>query len=134
MRVTSEIFSKLFPAAQTHNLRIIALNRRDYVGSTPYSPAELSVLTAGDDEHFAFLHARGLEIARFLVYVVKELKIPPVSADKKEGGLAVLGWSLGNVTTLAFLSYLKTYPSEVIQALNSYLRSFFLFGKFLCFL
>ncbi|THH03872.1 hypothetical protein EW145_g5939 [Phellinidium pouzarii] len=121
-------FSRLFPLAQKYNLRIFALNRRDYTGSTPYTRAELDTLTGSDeDARLQFLKARGLEIARFLVWVITEKKIPQISADGTSGGLAVLGWSLGNVTTMAFLSYLSTYPQEVIETLGPFLRTFFIY-------
>ncbi|KAL5498105.1 hypothetical protein ACEPAH_2235 [Sanghuangporus vaninii] len=121
-------FSRLLPIAKQHNLRVIALNRRDYVGSTPYSKSELAIINSNDDRAFpAFLQARGLEIARFLVWVIKEKNIPRANADGKEGGLAVLGWSLGNLITMAFMRYLKTYPSEIVETIRPYLRTFYIY-------
>ena len=81
-----------------------------------------------DDAFPSFLQARGLEIARFLAWVIREKKIPRASDDKKEGGLAILGWSLGNLTTMAFMRYLNTYPSDVLEALRPYLRTLFIYG------
>ncbi|KAH8114765.1 Alpha/Beta hydrolase protein [Phellopilus nigrolimitatus] len=121
-------FSRLLPLAHKYNLRIIALNRRDYAGSTPFSDAELDVVRGKDDHaHKDFLQKRGLEIARFLVWVISEKKIPRTSEDGTLGGLALLGWSLGNATTLSFLAHLDSYPREVIIALEPYLKTFFLY-------
>ena len=125
-----ENFSRLLPLAQKYNLRIIAPNRRDYIGSTLFSEDELSVLNGNNDlAHKAFLRDRGLEIAHFLKWIIDEMKIPLASEDGKAGGLALMGWSLGNTTTVAFLRYLKTYPSELVTALEPYIRTFFIYGK-----
>ncbi|EJD04688.1 uncharacterized protein FOMMEDRAFT_27031 [Fomitiporia mediterranea MF3/22] len=121
-------FSRLLPIAKDHNLRIIALNRRDYVGSTPFSSAELEALNNSDVEaQVAFLKARGLEIARFLVWVITEKKIPTASADGKEGGLAVLGWSMGNLTTMAFMRHLNAYPRDLVESIRPYLRALYIY-------
>ncbi|KAH8114810.1 Alpha/Beta hydrolase protein [Phellopilus nigrolimitatus] len=121
-------FSRLLPLAHKHGLRVIALNRRDYVGSTPFSNSDLDVINGKDDRaHRDFLRKRGLEIARFLVWVIKEKKIPHASEDGTSGGLALLGWSQGNVTTLSFLAHLNSYPHEIVAILEPYLRTFFLY-------
>ncbi|KAH8114764.1 hypothetical protein DFH11DRAFT_1508701 [Phellopilus nigrolimitatus] len=119
-------FSRLLPLAHKHDLRIIAPNRRDYAGSTPFSDIELDVLNGKDDHaHMDFLQKRGLEIARFLVWIISEKKIP--QSNGTSGGLALLGWSLGNVTTLSFLAHLGSYPQEIIATLEPYLRTFCLY-------
>ncbi|KAH8114769.1 Alpha/Beta hydrolase protein [Phellopilus nigrolimitatus] len=120
-------FARLLPLAHKHDLRIIALNRRDYAGSTPFSDTELDVLNGKDVRaHRDFLRQRGLEIAHFLVWVISENNIPRISGGTS-GGLALLGWSLGNVTTLSFLTHLDSYPREIIAALEPYLKTFFIY-------
>lgn len=64
-----------------------------------------------------------------MVWVVNELNIPRASEDGTAGGLALLGWSMGNITTMAFLGNLKTYPDDVVQNLEPYFRTFFMYGK-----
>ncbi|KAI5122826.1 hypothetical protein M0805_003121 [Coniferiporia weirii] len=137
----AQTFARLLPLGAQHNLRILALNRRDYVGSTPYTPAELAALASDSAPvHAAFLRARALEVARFLVWAVSVLGIPRAGAGKDKdkdkdggdgrrggGGLALLGWSLGNVTTLAFLGHLAALPPDVRAALEPYLRWFFIY-------
>ena len=81
-------------------------------------------------EHVKFLQARALELARFLVWVIRELNIP--KADGVAGGLALMGWSLGNVLTTAFLGFLDTYPQDVIDTLKPYLKALFMYGESEC--
>ncbi|KAL5498535.1 hypothetical protein ACEPAH_1889 [Sanghuangporus vaninii] len=126
-------FSRLLPLAHNHNARVIALNRRDYVHSTPYSEADLNVLASKDeDAHSQFLRARGLEIARFLCWVITELKVPKANfgenAASPSGGVVLMGWSLGNLFTDAFVAYLDTYPLDVIETLKLYLKSLIIYA------
>lgn len=96
LKVLSENFSRLMPMAAMHDLRIIALNRRDYEGSTPFTAAELDdLLSDNDAKHRQFLQARGLEIARFLVWVIDELKIPPKTEALSTANRShMVGWLL----------------------------------------
>lgn len=78
----------------------------------------------------AFLSDRGLEIAYFLVRLIKEKAIPKIDKGGGEsGGIVLLGWSLGAITTLAFLANMWSYPSEIQETLKSYLRAFLVYGK-----
>lgn len=124
-----ENFSRLLPLAKKYNLRIIAVNRRDYVGSTLFSAAELEAINSdSEDDHLEFLRARGLELAQFLIWMIREKKIPKASANGREGGLALLGWSLGNVTTMAFLRHFETFPKDVAETIEPYLRTLIIYG------
>ena len=126
-----ENFSRLLPLAAKHNLRVIAYNRRDYTPSSPFNDAELAAVNGTEDAaHKAFLKDRGLEMAQFLSWIVREKKIPKASADGKAGGLALMGWSLANVFTVAFMKHLASYPKDVLETLEPYFRTFFLYGKF----
>ncbi len=128
--IFSETFKKLIPLASKCNLRVVALNRRDYAGSTPCSSEELAALDSADsDAHKSFLTDRGLEIARFMTWFIRKHGIPKASEDGTSGGIALMGWSAGNITTLAFLSYVDSYPSEVIEALDPYVRTQIIFGN-----
>lgn len=132
----TENFARLFPLANERNLRIIALNRRDYKGSTLYSPEELSALpslrTGGKDAEKAqagFLTDRGFEIARFLARMIKDKDIPKISDNGVHGGIVLVGWSLGAITTLAFLANMSTYPYEIRELLSSHLRALLVYGS-----
>jgi len=121
-------FERLFPAAASRNLRIIAFNRRDYVGSTPFSQTELDAINGSDSAaHASFLRDRAMEIAQFLVWLVKEKRVQKAGEDGTAGGLAIMGWSLGNVFAVAFLRHLATYPTEIVQELSPYLRTAFIY-------
>lgn len=128
-----EIFSRLLQFAPSHNLRVIAITRRDYVNSTRLSASDLALLFSDRPaDHGQFLRARGLEIARFLTWVIDELKIPPAREPNEgghNGGIALVGWSLGAATTLAFLRYLPSFPEELAQKLDLYLKTFIIHGE-----
>lgn len=123
-------FARLLPHAAQHDLRVIALNRRDYAGSSPFSNEELAAIDRDDqDAQDEFSKMRGLEIAEFLVWVIDELGIPKASPDGKTAGLVLLGWSLGTNTALAFLAHLSTYPAAIREKLEGYLRTLVLYGE-----
>ena len=125
-----EGFRKIISKAHKYNLRVIAIYRRDYAPSSLFTDQELADLGSDDStKHKAFQQARGLEIARFLLYVIKDLKIHPISDDGKTGGLGLLGWSAGNLTTLAFLRNVDTYPSDIPPILEKYLSGIILYGQ-----
>ena len=130
---TPEIFKRLFPLAKQHKLRIVALNRRDYDGSSLFSPAELRVLNGPDSlAHADFLNARGSEIANFLAWLVNKENMQLISVhddNKQSGGVVVLGWSAGNITTVAFLANMDTYPDPVRSVLDSHIRAQFIYGS-----
>ena len=125
-------FDRLLPLSKKYNIRVIAFNRRDYEGSTPLSTQELEALNGDDaDAHAEFLRERGLEIALFIGWAIKEKSLPPIKIEgaSASGGIVLLGWSLGNITTLAFLANLDKYPVELNRVFKSYLRRFDMYGK-----
>ncbi|THH21249.1 hypothetical protein EW146_g258 [Bondarzewia mesenterica] len=89
MGFNSGIFSKVQSLAGAAGFRIVAVNRRGYAGSTPYTAAEL------------------------------ENNIPPLSADGKSGGAALVGWSLGNILSLAAIAHVDALPQDVQSRLAS---------------
>ncbi|GJE99278.1 alpha/beta hydrolase [Phanerochaete sordida] len=93
---TAHIFEKLATVAKSSGVRLVAIMRRDYPGSTALPSADIqSLSTATDDDKTAFLRARGIEIALFIDKFVEAHKVPPPSESGKGGGLAIIGWSLG---------------------------------------
>jgi hypothetical protein len=70
----------------------------------------------------------GLQATNFLLWFVRTHNIPRISNDRKAGGLAVLGWSLGCVTALAVLGQPDVVPKESYQQLKDYLKEVILFG------
>ena len=128
--LNSENFARLITLSEKHNTRVIALNRRDYIGTTLFSDRELAQISENStqEQHETFLRERGEEIAKFLVWIIKELKIP-LASDSGDGGLSLLGWSLGNIFTLAFMGHLHLYPTSCIETLEPYFRTFFIYGE-----
>ena len=132
----TESFSRLFPVAHSQCLRVIALNKRDYKGSTLYSADELAALCGSDcstedavKAQEAFWGDRGREIALFLMRLTKKENIPKMNKEGNKGGIVLLAWSLGSLTTLAFLANLRTYSTKAREILSSHLCAFLIYGK-----
>jgi hypothetical protein len=81
------------------------------------------------------MQQRGAEIARFLVWFIENQQIPPRSNHNTDGrasgGISLLGWSLGNATTLSMLAFANTYDPGLMKKLEPYLRKVVIFGKLL---
>ena len=96
-------FKKLLALARDHNVHIVLPNRRDYPGSTPFSPDEVARLsslanaTPGSPEAVAGtqneMKARARGVYDYLVGLIETEHIP--RAQGKAGGIIVAGWSLG---------------------------------------
>ena len=123
----SDTFHKLLPLAALDNVRLVILNRRDYKGSTKYTDEELEDLNAG---RASFMERLGLEVAYFLSWFARTYNIPHISADRTSGGLVVMGWSLGNATSIALLAYPEVIGKEAYQFLQPYFRQLILYGTF----
>lgn len=123
----------MFKYAADHNLRLVTVNNRDYYGSTPFSTSDLEALRSTDlDSQRAVVHARGLEIAAFLLWLIRKENIPRRPLDgqgKRSGGIALLGWSWGNTMTMSFLAQASRLPEEDCSLLNGYMRSFIMYGE-----
>ncbi|ETW81374.1 Esterase/lipase/thioesterase [Heterobasidion irregulare TC 32-1] len=101
---TSPIFNKVSALAGAAGMRFVAVNRREYKGSTPFSDAEKAVLTNGTDEQkLQWLRDRGNELAT--------------------GGVALLGWSMGVSTTIATIANVDSFAPDIQLSLGSHLRA-----------
>ncbi|KAI1787182.1 hypothetical protein LXA43DRAFT_1030311 [Ganoderma leucocontextum] len=120
----SPVFQKVLAEASSHNTRFVAITRRDYNGSTPYTSAELSTLQNGPDTaRSSFFQARGQELATFIETFISQNNIPAPSSDGKTGGVGVLGWSLGNTFSVSLLANIGTYSNSTQQTLAKYVRA-----------
>lgn len=122
----------MLPLAESHNSRIVLVNRRDYPGAIPYSDEEMHLLSSTmlDTPEAAaniklFAEARAREVYDFLVHLVKTENIPV------DGGIVLAGWSLGAVWMTAFLAYASTFPVGDID-LRRYIRRVVLYGMRSC--
>lgn len=123
------IFEKVMALAQGSNIRIVAVNRRDYPGSTPLTTEDTAILASGSDEQkAAFLKARGVEVATFIDLFVERNGVPPISPDGHTGGFALLGWSLGNAIVLSAVANVESLPPAAQDRWTSGMRALILHG------
>ncbi|KZS94234.1 alpha/beta-hydrolase [Sistotremastrum niveocremeum HHB9708] len=123
----SAVFSRLLPLAPKHGIRLICVNRRDFPSSTPYAPQEIDPVRTGDAQDYAkFMNARAQELGRFIHHLLEVEGIPGLD-EKGQGGVSLLGWSLGNVFCLSLLDNLNNLPPNVAQSLEKNLDSYIMY-------
>ncbi|OSC99304.1 hypothetical protein PYCCODRAFT_1446899 [Trametes coccinea BRFM310] len=136
----SGVFKRLIPFAEQYNTRLLLVNRRDYPGSEPYTPEEKAHLARiasapegnpkTKEEAKAVMRDRGRELYDFLVDYVQREDVPP--ANGNEGGIIVVGWSLGSVWISALLAIVSQIPEGSVQ-LSKYVRRTILYDTtFIC--
>jgi hypothetical protein len=116
--------------APTHSVRLIAVQRRDYPGSTPLQDAELAPLASGDPASvLRFFLARSIELAAFVQHVVN-LGIPPLKNDGRNcvGGIALTGWSLGNLYGLSLLDHVEELPKPLAEVIKTHVKTYVAYG------
>ena len=125
------IWDRVIALAPKAGVRFVAVNRRDYPGSTPLSPGELNVLNSGTDEQKSkYLKARGVEFATFFDTFAERNTLSSISSDGSSGGFAVLGWSLGCTFALASIAAVEALPAHVQERWKTRMRSLILQGMF----
>ena len=140
LRRFTGIFVKLLPFAQAHNVRIVLVNRRDYLGSAPYSDDELSVLKAahsalpGNSDAartalLGFMRDRAREVYDLLVKFVADNDVPLASHADNTGGIIVSGWSFGSGLMIALLAYVAEFPVSGVE-LGKYVRRVVFYGVY----
>ncbi|KAH9940404.1 uncharacterized protein BXZ73DRAFT_98840 [Epithele typhae] len=142
----SGIFAHLLPVAHAQNARVIAVNRRDYPGTTPYPASERALLTAvppsdsnepepepypsGSPEEISETRTKMLEFARlrahellaFCEELVRERGLPAARPTENRGGIVLIGWSLGIVWMNAVLMFLDSFEGSADVDLSKHLR------------
>jgi pimeloyl-ACP methyl ester carboxylesterase len=117
------IFQKVQALMPTSGARFIAINRRDYPQSTPYSAAEIHVITNGTDaDRTQFSTARGVELLTFVSQFILQNALPQISNDGSSGGVVLIGWSLGNPLPIAAVANIDKVPSTMQTQLAAYMR------------
>ena len=123
----------MLPFAAAYNARLILVNRRDHLGSTPFTDTELASLGSQNLQTRAkALAQQGLDIGLFLAWLVREEKIPPVSIDpdgNKRGGITLVLWSLAHTSLAGFLAHADLLPVDARKALKPCLRAYCIFGN-----
>ncbi|KAJ7433448.1 hypothetical protein B0H11DRAFT_2296847 [Mycena galericulata] len=118
------IFKKVQALCGSHNIRFVAVNRRDYGGSTRFSETERGVLTSATDEEKAlFINSRGIEFATFIDKFNQKEHLPEISPNGDSGGFALLGWSAGNLVTAAALSNIEKLSPQTQELFKKGLRA-----------
>lgn len=130
------MFKRVQDVAIKQGVRFVALNRRNYPGSTPYTPEEINTLLNGTKEQRDGWHKdRGHEVGMFIYKLIEKGGIPPISADRKTGGIVIHGWSAGAGDANAMIAHAGTLPEDVRSRLASYMRALIIQGAYrLCIL
>ena len=122
----------MIPYAEQYNIRLVFLNMRDYPGSSKFTQAELQNIGSSEpDAQATIVQILGQEVAMFLHYFIRTSGVSPISEKKgrKTGGLALVGWSLGNQVTLSMFGNASALPADMQERLGRYIRTVVLYGK-----
>ncbi|KAJ3563894.1 hypothetical protein NP233_g8644 [Leucocoprinus birnbaumii] len=118
------VFEPLHEFAAKHQLRLFAINRRHFAGSSAYSDAELDDLRNGEP---AFADRLTVLLGHLVEYFIRKHDLPKPNAERTAGGVMVLGWSLGCATAMTFLSNGKLFNVEQYELLRGYVRKLVLY-------
>ena len=115
------IFQRLLDLAGPRQLRAIAINRREYPGTTPYSEDERRVIREGSfEERKNFLQEQGILLALAVDGLIEELSL--------RGPVAVAGWSLGTAFTISLYCSINSLSDNVQHRLKNSIKTFILLG------
>ncbi|KAK7016986.1 hypothetical protein VNI00_018784 [Paramarasmius palmivorus] len=119
-------FEQLQSLASSNNIRIVALNRRGYQGSTPYTEEELNGFHSGTESS---LRGIMLYLIDFVKTLVQNEAIPRISREGNglRGGIALMGWSIGVLTTMSIFTLNPDNDREIYAFLGEYLRDFIIY-------
>jgi len=85
------------------------------------------IAQGGADDMIRFLGDRAKEIAVFMDKFIKGQAIPKPSANGRIGGVALCGWSLGNLQGLAFMALAENFPADIVGRLKHYLKTYIIY-------
>ncbi len=128
---SKDTFEKVMAHASEANVRFVAISRRDYPGSTPFSPQDLDVFSSpsGEDRR-VFLRDRGMEIATFISNFIEQNGLLPISSDGRSGGFALVGYGFGSVFALAAVANLDMLSVSFQTRWGTHMRGLLLHGAF----
>lgn len=120
-------FSRFLPLAGNLGARVVAINRRDYPGSEPFSEEDRALLLstthntpAASESADRFMKARAGELYDFLSQLVK-------SEELLVNSIIVAGWSLGTAFVTSFLAHASSFESRG-SGLSQYIRRVIAYG------
>ncbi|KAG5729119.1 hypothetical protein E4T56_gene3183 [Termitomyces sp. T112] len=115
----SGIFQRLADSAWSRQLRIIAFNRREYPGSSPYTDDERRVIRTGSfEERLSFVQEQGKLIVLAVDGLIQQLSLPR--------RVAVAGWSLGTATLISMYCSIGRVSDDVQRRLRDSVKTFIL--------
>lgn len=132
---------KLQPLAATYRVRIIALNRREYPGSVPYTAEERALLPPVPDKPLTdadqirsaqqmletFMRDRARELYQTVEGLVVERNLPPAGTGSQTSGIVLVGWSLGATWMTSLLAHIAEFSVGAVN-LRDYVRRVVLSG------
>lgn len=78
------------------------------------------------------MRARGVELGIFMDTFMQQNNIEALSGDGRVGGAAVVGWSVGNVFTLATIANIDAFQADVKARLTSRIHTLIMQGMCTC--
>ena len=106
-------------------MRIISVNRREYPGSSPYSPEELTAVLDGTEaERANLLEQQGRDLELLVDGLIEELLIP------QAGGIALVGRSMGTIFALSLISSTETLPAATKVRLSNFVHTVIMLRSF----
>jgi hypothetical protein len=111
--------------APKYDLRLVAVQRRGYEGSTPYTDDELEAIRDGSAD---YIDANAMLFGLLIEHLIRVHRLPEPRIQGG-GGVVLLGWSLGCARTNAFLSDYRLFGEERYQFLQRYLVGMVLYGR-----
>ena len=107
-------------------VRVLSINRRGYAPTSPL-PAAYLEMTEDNEKQEALVLQQGVELATFVARAIVQCDIPQI--EESNGGVIIIGWSLGSLITLSMLANLDRVSEKDLTYLSSHLRTVHLHGK-----
>jgi hypothetical protein len=122
----SAVFRPAFAHARSHNLRLIAINMREYPGSSPFSDAELARFASNDlEDQTSALVDQAMEIANLIAQIIRDedLPLPQQEGDSQTGGVSMLAWAVGGSWLTTVLANLDSLDEDVHACFEKYVTT-----------
>ncbi|KAI0341809.1 alpha/beta-hydrolase [Trametopsis cervina] len=126
----SAIFRPMFQYAEANNLRFIALNMREYPGSSPFTDEEFERFQSSDSRiQSVALRDQAFEVASAIAQLIETQDIPAPQQDgeRQLGGVSILAWSIANCVIYSLFSNIAQLDPRVSAVLDRHLRTFFMY-------
>ncbi|KAL1721437.1 Alpha/Beta hydrolase protein [Schizophyllum commune] len=112
----ANVWQNVMAQAPSHGARIIAINRRNYPGSTEYDRAEAETFANGSlIDRVALMKEEGAILDLMVDALVSQLGLRSVN---------VLGWSMGNAFLMSMIAAIVSLPASAAQRLQAAVKTF----------